>query len=89
MNIDTGEIVELPAGTTGSRLVPIDLSLATEKQKTTRFVSLKDHRSLLGQLLTAARDRSKYVPHVGAKQRAKLTNPKCPANTSQSRAESM
>lgn len=71
MNSDTGHIVSMPADTTEreallQRLVPIDLALATEKQKAEMRVSLKDHSSQLGKELTAW--RSKYVPHVGAKQ---------------------
>jgi len=74
MNIDTGKITQLDANTTEEaallrRLIPIDLALATEKQKSELRVSLKDHRSTLGKRLTAW--RSKYVPHVGAKEAAR------------------
>ena len=50
-------------------IVPIDLALATEKQKAELRVSLSDYTSELGKQLTAW--RSKYVPHVGARQLAK------------------
>lgn len=75
MNIDTGLIHMLTDGTSEreamlQRLVPIDFAQATEKQKAEMRVSLKDHSSTLGKELTQW--RSKYVPHVGAKQQAKL-----------------
>lgn len=78
MNIDDGIIHQLPADITEReallrRLVPIEMAIATEKQQSELRVSLNDHRSELGKLLTAA--RSKYIPHVGAKQAAKAASP--------------
>lgn len=74
MNIDTGRIVMLRSDLSdhdalAQRLVSIDLQAATPKQREAMAVSLSDHTSTLGRQLTAA--RSKYLPHVGAKQRAK------------------
>jgi len=51
--------------------VPVDMKDATPKQKTGMQVSPHDHRSKLGKVLTK-QTRSRHVPHVGAKQRAKL-----------------
>ena len=77
MNIDNGRIlmVDEPLSERDAltrRLVPIDLTHATEKQKAEMRVSLKDHSSDLGKQLTQW--RSKYVPHVGAKQQAKANS---------------
>lgn len=75
MNIDNGEIrpyteSELSlAKAAGARLVEVDASLMTEKQRSNMAVSLQDSRSALGKQLHEA--RSKYVPHIGAKQLAK------------------
>lgn len=75
MNTDTGlirqynddELKQLKA--LGEPVLEIDKSLMTQKQKDNMAVSLKDTRSPLGKILRAA--RSKYQPHVGAKQIAK------------------
>ncbi len=74
MNIDNGRILlidepisEIAALT--RRLVPIDLTHATEKQKAEMRVSLRDHSSALGKQLKQW--RSKYVPHKGAKELAR------------------
>lgn len=72
MNTDTGMIrrftdAELRlAQLAGERIVEIDQSLMTEKQRSNMAVSLNDARSTLGKQLHGA--RSKYQPHVGAKQ---------------------
>lgn len=73
MNIDTGEIVELPDGISDAvalrrRLVPIDMTLATNQQK--REMRVRQDDSILGTKLRSY--RSKYVPHVGHKQQRKL-----------------
>lgn len=75
MNIDTGVIRHLTeqeflaAQEAGERLVPVDPELMTELQKAASSVDPSDTRSPLGRLLHES--RSKYVPHVGAKQREK------------------
>lgn len=75
MNTDTGEIRRYTEDqfqdekARGARLVEINEALMTEKQRLKSAVSLRDNRSALGKLLVEA--RSKYVPHVGAKQLAK------------------
>lgn len=75
MNTDTGIIrrytdAELRnAQAAGERLIEIDESRMTEKQRANMAVSLNDTRSALGRELHKA--RSCYVPHVGAKQLAK------------------
>ena len=74
MNIDKGNILSMDITIYEReailrRLVPVEEKLMTEKQRTERRVSLHDHTSALGKQLTAA--RSKYVPHIGAKQLAK------------------
>jgi hypothetical protein len=75
MNTDTGIIKcytpdELArAIASGQKLIEVDESKMTEKQRINMAVSLHDTRSALGRELHAA--RSKYMPHVGAKQLAK------------------
>lgn len=76
MNIDTGQLVRLTdaerhaAFARGERLVPIEEGDMTLKQRRELRVDLRDTRSTLGRLLHE--QRSKYLPHIGAKQRAKL-----------------
>lgn len=75
MNIDTGRIETMPANFTEAdalmrRLIPVEASQMTEKQRANQQVSLHDTRSELGKLLHAS--RSCYQPHVGAKQLAKM-----------------
>ncbi len=76
MNTDTGAIQRYTdqelkdAQKMGFPLIEVDESLMTEKQRANMAVSLNDTRSALGRELHAA--RSKYLPHVGAKQKAKL-----------------
>lgn len=79
MNIDTGRIVSVLGDLTEAeakqrRLIAIEGDILTEKQTRVQLVSLHDHRSPAGRILTAARkaDRSKYRPHVGKKQLAKI-----------------
>lgn len=76
MNTDTGQIVQLTdeqkklLDKMGTRLVSINESLRTEREKITGQVLLCESTdSLLARQLRAA--RSAYVPHVGAKQLAK------------------
>lgn len=76
MNIETGELVRLTekerlaAELDGKRLVPIVEGDMTPRQRRELRVSLADRTSKLGRQLTEA--RSKYLPHVGAKQKAKM-----------------
>lgn len=76
MNIDTGQIHQFSeeqkalAELRGHRLIEIDESLRTERQRETGHVYLNDTASALGKQLRAA--RSAYAPHVGAKELARL-----------------
>jgi len=59
MNTDTGELKDLKdEDRPGFPWGPVDMDQATEKQKREMKVSLRDHRSKLGQLLTARRYRT-------------------------------
>jgi hypothetical protein len=75
MNIDTGQIMQLTddqkalLDKMGTRIVSIDESLRTERERITGKVLLSD-KTALGEQLRA--ERSKFMPHVGAKQLAKL-----------------
>lgn len=75
MNSDTGIIQRYTPEEldrqikSGQRLVAIQEELMTEKQRANMAVSLNDNRSELGKQLHAA--RSKYMPHVGAKEHAR------------------
>lgn len=73
MNTDTGQIMQLTDEQKkllykmGTRLVSIDESLRAEREKVTGQVLLSESTdSPLARQLRAA--RSKYVPHIGAKQ---------------------
>lgn len=80
MNTDTGKITLYTEGqleaarAAGLRLIEVNPSLLTPKQYENMAVSLHDTRSPLGKVLR--RERSKYTPHVGKKQKAKqMTRP--------------
>lgn len=77
MNTNTRQIEMTTAfeAATRKEMVMIDNKEMTLKQAREMQVSLHDHRSVLGQKLTAIRraERSKYpTPHMGAKEQAKL-----------------
>jgi len=81
MNIDTGKIEMLTDQQIRQHDLMKNMVLITEdeltrKQDRERQVSLHDHRSVLGRKLTEAR-RSKYVPHMGAKEQAKQQAKPC------------
>lgn len=85
MNIETGQLVRLTdeerraAFARGERLVPIEEGDMTLKQRRELRVDLRDTRSTLGRLLHE--QRSKYLPHIGAKQRAKMAARASGSNT--------
>lgn len=59
MNQDTGELRNFKDDQRpGFPWAPVDMADATEKQKREMKVSLQDHRSRLGKLLTARRYRT-------------------------------
>ena len=82
MNVNTGEIIDIPAFVENlkdqpsglvdefmkmlegepSVLVPVKEEDMTKKQKETKQVSLKDHRSKLGKKLTAERKLRRNEP---------------------------
>jgi hypothetical protein len=71
MNIDTGELRYLEEGEKPKdNEIPVLMEDATDLQKRLMRVSPHDNRSTLGKARIKAR-RSKYEPHVGAKQLAK------------------
>ncbi len=78
MNIDTGHITMIDWEATDKelrkRLLEIEEGEMTPEQKRLMKVSLHDHRSGLGQKLTAIRraERNKFTPHVGAKELSKI-----------------
>ena len=74
MNIDTGKLKMLPPDSDLSdRMKIMELSDLTSKQIEKMQVSLHDHKSVAGQILTAIRraERNKYTPHKGAKELAR------------------
>ncbi len=77
-NIDTGEIRQMTREEmeeltkAGHRLVEIKEELMTETQRRDLRVALNDKRTALGQLLH--KERSRYEPHVGQKQLAKVAD---------------
>lgn len=82
MNPLTGRIVLVDGSVSSGALeriaalgfTPINEEQMTEKQRAELLVSPHDHRSELGRICTEARAkaRSKYTPHVGAKQLGKV-----------------
>jgi len=60
MNPDTGKIEMLPLDQTDPRMVAIEESDMTPKQKREMQVSLHDHRSKLGKKLTGIRSKVAY-----------------------------
>ncbi len=73
MNTETGKIQYAALTDEEAQrqnLIKFREELMTLKQKMEMQVSLHDHRSALGKKLTE--HRSKYRPHVGEKQRAKM-----------------
>ena len=58
MDLSTGEIKAMEEAAKSSHpFIPIDLNDATEKQRRENRVSLHDHRSTLGEKLTAERSK--------------------------------
>jgi uncharacterized protein YecA (UPF0149 family) len=60
MNTHTGEIVELEKTEfSKNEFLPVAECEMTKKQKKTKMVSLKDHKSILGKRLTNHRKKQK------------------------------
>lgn len=75
MNIETGQIAQLTKeqeeilNKFQTRVVAVEESILTQRQRETGTVYLNDTTSQAAKQLHAA--RSKYLPHVGAKEQAR------------------